>query len=143
MDIRISLANARGNIDSTEVAWTYFNLAELIYTNLNEKPTSNIMGINHYLDTAMRQSKIQNAEMYINNAIEIYQRLDQRFPGQHMSSEARATALYGKLLMLCPERHDEALEQFDKALTLYITLDNDNPGMYKQEIHTLHILYHL
>lgn len=143
LDIRISLANARGNIDSTEVAWTYFNLAELIYTNLNEKPTSNIMGINHYLDTAMRQSKIQNAEMYINNAIVIYQRLDQRFPGQHMSSEARTTALYGKLLMLCPERHAEALEQFDKALTLYITLDNDNPGMYKQEIHTLHILYHL
>ena len=143
LDIRISLANARGNIDSTEVAWTYFNLAELIYTNLTEKPTYNIMGINHYLDTAMRQSKIQNAEMYINNAIEIYQRLDQRFPGQHMSSEARTTALYGKLLMLCPERHDEALEQFDKALTLYITLDNDNPGMYKQEIHNLHILYHL
>lgn len=53
LDIRISLANARGNIDSTEVAWTYFNLAELIYTNLNEKPTSNIMGINHYLDASV------------------------------------------------------------------------------------------
>lgn len=143
LDIRISLANARGNIDSTEVAWTYFNLAELIYTNLTEKPTSNIIDINYYPGTALKQYKMQNAEAYINNAIEIYQRLDQRFPGQHMSSEARTTALYGKLLMLCPERHDEALEQFDKALTLYITLDNDNPGMYRQEIHTLHILYHL
>lgn len=39
---------------------------------------------------------MQNAEVYINSAIEIYQRLDQRFPGQHMSSEARTTALYGK-----------------------------------------------
>ena len=59
-----------------------------------------------------------------------------------MSSEARTTALYGKLLMLCTDRKDEAKTHFDKAILLYKTLDNENPGIYRQEIHVLRLLYH-
>lgn len=142
LEIRIALSTTNADEYSTEVAWTYFNLAELIYNNLAEYPTNNITNNNALLDIASKQSKIQNAEMYIAKALEIYHRLNKRYPGQHMSSEARTTALYGKLLMLCTNRKDEAKVHFDKAILLYKTLDNENPGIYRQEIHVLHMLYH-
>lgn len=137
LEIRITLSKAKSDEDSTEVAWTYFNLAELIYNNLAEYHTNNIS-----LDISARQSKIRDAETYIAKALKIYHRLDKRYPGQHMSSEARTTALYGKLLMLCTDRKDEAKTHFDKAILLYKTLDNENPGIYRQEIHVLRLLYH-
>ena len=142
LDIRIALSKARSDDDSTEVAWTYFNLAELIYNNLMNEFINNDNGINRCLNNTLRQSKIQKAEMYINKALEIYHSLDKRYPDQHISSEARTTALYGKLLMLCPDRHDEARTHLDKAILLYKTLDDKNPGMYRQEIHVLRIRYH-
>lgn len=92
LEIRLALSKARGDECSTEVAWTYFNLAELIYNNLVDDSNSN--DINRFLNIALRQNKLQNAETYINKALDIYHRLDQRYPGQHMSSEARTTALY-------------------------------------------------
>ena len=54
-----------------------------------------------------------------------------------MSSQARTTALYGKLLKLWETRQNEACEIFNKALKLYTLLDNENPGMYKNEINSL------
>ena len=51
-----------------------------------------------------------------------------------MSSETLTTALYGKLLMLCAD--------LDKAILLYKTLDNENSGMYREEIHILRMIYH-
>lgn len=142
LEIRITLSKARGNEDSTEVAWTYFNLAEMIYNNLVDESTSNVNDVDKFLNMALRQSKIQNAEFYINKALEIYHRLDEKYPGQHMSSEARTTALYGKLLMLCADRHTEARTHLDKAILLYKTLDNKNSGMYREEIHILRMIYH-
>lgn len=142
LEIRIALSKAKGDEYSTEVAWTYFNLAELIYNNLMDAPTSNINNIDNFQNMTLIQSKIQNAEFYINKALEIYHRLDEKYPGQHMSSEARTTALYGKLLMLCMDRHAEACTHLDKAILLYKTLDNENSGMYSEEIHALRMLYH-
>ena len=114
----------------------------MIYNNLVDEPTSNVNDIDKFLNMALRQSKIQNAEFYINKALEIYHRLDEKYPGQHMSSEARTTALYGKLLMLCADRHTEARTHLDKAILLYKTLDKENSGMYKEEIHILRMIYH-
>lgn len=142
LKIRMDLSKARGTEDSTEVAWTYFNLAELIYNNLMDEPTNSNNDINKFLNIALRQTQIQNAEMYINKALDIYHRLDKRYPGQHMSSEARTTALYGKLLMLCTDRHAEARTHLDKAILLYKTLDNENSGIYREEVHVLRMIYH-
>ena len=136
LEIRLALSKARGDECSTEVAWTYFNLAELIYNNLVDDSNSN--DINRFLNIALRQNKLQNAETYINKALDIYHRLDQRYPGQHMSSEARTTALYGKLLILGTERYAEALTHLDKAMQLYKTLDNETSGIYKEELRVLH-----
>lgn len=140
LEIRLALSKARGDECSTEVAWTYFNLAELIYNNLVDDSNSN--DINRFLNIALRQNKLQNAETYINKALDIYHRLDQRYPGQHMSSEARTTALYGKLLILGTERYAEALTHLDKAMQLYKTLDNETSGIYKEELRVLHMIYH-
>lgn len=82
-------------------------------------------------------SIIETAEEYIKKALEIYHRLDERFPGQHMSSEARTTALYGRLLKLCPNLQNKANEQLDRTLKLYTILDNENPGRYEKEIKNL------
>lgn len=142
LKIRMDLSKARGTENSTEVAWTYFNLAELIYNNLMDEPTNSNNDINKFLNIALRQTQIQNAEMYINKALDIYHRLDKRYPGQHMSSEARTTALYGKLLMLCTDRHAEARTHLDKAILLYKTLDNENSGIYREEVHVLRMIYH-
>lgn len=142
LKIRMDLSKARGTEDSTEVAWTYFNLAELIYNNLMDEPTNSNNDINKFLNIALRQTQIQNAEMYINKALDIYHRLDKRYPGQHMSSEARTTALYGKLLMLCTDRHAEARTHLDKAILLYKTLDNEISGIYREEVHVLRMIYH-
>lgn len=141
LKIRIALAKAKGDEDSTEIAWTYFNLADLLYAEILGTTNIKTGNINNYLNLASKQAKLHTAEEYIKKALEIYQRLDKRFPGQHMSSEARTTALYGRLLMLCSDRQDEATEFFEKALLLYMTLDNNNPGMYRQEINVLHRLY--
>lgn len=62
--------------------------------------------------------------MYINEALEIYHRIDKRFPGQHMSSEARTLALYGMLLKLSDDRQEESCLLLDKAVTLYTKLDS-------------------
>ena len=54
-----------------------------------------------------------------------------------MSSEARTTALYGRLLNLCPNLQNKATEQLARALKLYTMLDNENPGRYEKEIQNL------
>lgn len=141
LEIRIALSKARGDEDSTEVAWTYFNLAELIYNNLMDEPTNSSNDINKFLTIALRQTQIQNAEIYITKALNIYHRLDKRYPGQHMSSEARTTALYGKLLKLYNYRNTEANMYIKKALQLYYTLDNAKPYKYQTEIQSLSLLF--
>lgn len=141
LEIRIALSKARGDEDSTEVAWTYFNLAELIYNNLMDEPTNSSNDINKFLTIALRQTQIQNAEIYITKALNIYHRLDKRYPGQHMSSEARTTALYGKLLKLYNYRNTEANMYIKKALQLYYTLDNTKPYKYQTEIQSLSLLF--
>lgn len=87
-----------------------------------------------YFKLAELQSKVQKAENYIKEALLIYNRLDQRFPGQHMSSEARTTALYGRLLKLIPNRKSESKELIERAIKLYTLLDTENPGRYKKEL---------
>ena len=138
LEIRMALAKVRSNEDSTEVAWTCFNLASLLYAELNEKPPFlSSDNLNEYMIFISRQLKLQEAENYLQKALEIYKHLDTKFPGQHMSSQARTTALYGKLLKLWETRQNEACEIFNKALKLYTLLDNENPGMYKNEINSL------
>lgn len=141
LEIRIAFANARADDHCTEVAWTYFNLAILLYTTLVEDYNNDSGDIIDYLNIVSKQVKLRDAEECIKKALEICHRLDKALSGQNMNFEASATALYGKLLMLCPERHNKAKELFGKALKLYITLDNENIGTYKQEIHALQILY--
>ena len=134
LDIRITLSVARNDADSTEVAWTYFNLASLLYSSIIKMNKELTGSVPDYFKLAELQSKVQKAENYIKEALLIYNRLDQRFPGQHMSSEARTTALYGRLLKLIPNRKSESKELIERAVKLYTLLDTENPGRYKKEL---------
>jgi len=138
LEIRTALANARLDNDSTEVAWTYFNLASLLYTTLAEPTNGDTTScIIDYANTTTKQAKFQNAEKYLREALKIYHRLDEKFPGQHISSEARTLALYGRLLKICPKREYEAKELFEQAMNLYTFLDNEYPGRYAWEMTAL------
>lgn len=127
LELRMLLAKDKLDDASTEVAWTYFNLASFLY-NTFSKQNGNCPNL------VAKQAKLKDAEEYLLKALDIYHRLEERFPGQHLSSEARTTALYGRLLRVYPERQDEAEEHFDKALNLYTILDNDYPGRYAWEM---------
>lgn len=46
-------------------------------------------------------------------------------------------------IMLCTDRHAEARTHLDKAILLYKTLDNENSGIYREEVHVLRMIYTL
>lgn len=144
LGIRINLANAKGDTDSSEVAWTYFNLASLLYKSLIEKNNDTMIDyLNNNLNLAVKHITLNIAEEYIKKALEIYYHLGEKFPGQHMSSEARTIALYGRLLELYDNRNDQANEYIEKALQLYLVLDDIAPGRYQKEINTLNMAKHI
>lgn len=116
LTIRKALAEARSEINSTEVAWTCFNLASLL----------------------LKKGKYPNAETYIMQALEIYQRINQTCPGLTASSEAKTLVLYAKLLTLTHGSNTLAIETLNKALSLYSSLENTSD--YSQEIKNIKIL---
>jgi hypothetical protein len=166
LKIRQALANARADSNSTEVAWTYYNLANLLMSLNNDKiddcNSTNPNGIYYKLhenkamvhedldlsETAWaysniasllssQSSRIVEAEQYIQDALTIYRNLDAKYPGQHQSSEARTTVLYARLLNNIESRRDESITIYNKAIELYQTLNSDNPGAYDKEIATI------
>ncbi len=99
--------------------------------------------LNNNLNLAVKHITLNIAEEYIKKALEIYYHLGEKFPGQHMSSEARTIALYGRLLELYDNRNDQANEYIEKALQLYLVLDDIAPGRYQKEINTLNMAKHI
>ena len=105
----------RKNNDPTEVAWTLCNLAAI----LSDNPAS---------EETVRQS--------FEEALDIYHKLDQLYPGQHMGSEAKTCLLYAEFLQKSDHAPDLALEYFKRALELNETLEHDYPGVYTKEVET-------
>lgn len=166
LNIRKKLAKVRAESNSTEVAWTYYNLANLLISlninNINDSTITNPKGIYFKLHEDMQSSfadlelsetayaysnlasllssqnsRTIDAEQYIKDALMIYHNLDIKYPGQHQSSEARTTVLYARLLSKSEIRKQEAVELYDKALKLYQLLNSDNNGAYIEEINTI------
>lgn len=168
LELRKSLAMVRTDSNSTEVAWTYYNLATLLMSlnknNINDSTSNDPNGVYFNLHQNMQStsedldlsetawaysniasllssqhSRIIEAEQYIKNALTIYHNLDIKYPGQHQSSEARTIVLYARLLSKSESRKQEALTQYNKALKIYQTLNSDNNGAYVDEINTIKI----
>lgn len=115
LQIRRQIAKLWKISDSTEVAWTCCNLAILL------------TGAGAYED----------AEQYLREAIDIYCRLEKKYPERHMSSEARTYVIYAELLKKNPDRIEEAKIYYRKALKLYRKLEQDSQGIYTVEINNL------
>jgi len=115
LNYRKSFSELRHNPDSTEVAWTCCNLANLL-TNTGD-----------YLE----------AEALLKEALGIYHNLEQKFPGQHSSSEARTCSAYARLLEKIPERENDAIRLYNKALESNLALEKEHPGTYSVEIENL------
>lgn len=114
--LRILLSKLRQMPDSTEVAWTYCNLASLLSKDDKGK---------------------NEAEESLKKALEIYHRLDQKYPGQHVGSEARTCSAYARLLKSMPDRKNEAMIYYKKAIELNEVLEKDYPGTYAIELEKL------
>ena len=97
----------------TEIAWTLCNLASI----LSDDPAS---------EEIVRQS--------FEEALDIYHKLDQLYPGQHMGSEAKTCLRYAEFLKKSSHTSDLALEYFKRALELNETLEHDYPGVYTKEV---------
>lgn len=166
LEIRKSLAKARTDSNSTEVAWTYYNLANLLMSLNNHNINDSILNFHNGIyfklhkdipssskdldlsETARaynniaslltsQNTRVIEAEQYIKEALTIYHNLDIKYPGQHQSSEARTTVLYARLLNKSDARKSEALTLYNKALKLYQALNADNNGAYIDEINTI------
>ncbi len=113
LEIRKALADARSEHNSTEVAWTCFNLASLL----------------------IRKKEYIQAEIYIKQSLKIYKRINQTSPGLVASSEAKILVLYSKLLS-CVNKNDTRISiNLNKALSLYLSLDNASD--YSREINNI------
>lgn len=114
--MRVDIAAKKGEVNSTEVAWTCCNLAALLTKN---------------------PDRYEDAEHFIEDALSIYKELDKEFPEQHASSLARTYTAYGRLLAKWKGRRADALEAFKKALEINATLEHDYPGVYTKEIEVI------
>ncbi len=112
-NIQKQIKNCVDNMDSTEVAWTCVNLARLL---------------------GKKNKQSAEAESLLEKAIEMYEIWDERTPKLHYSSMARAYVAYGQILENQPERYDDAMEIYSRALALNAALENDSPGTYTKEI---------
>ena len=110
LEIRNALAKARYEHNSTEVAWTCFNLASL-HINIKNYTT---------------------AEVYIKQALGIYRRINQLCPRLMASDEAKTLVLYAKLLSHVNKNDNRITDNLNKALSLYLSLDNASD--YSKEI---------
>ncbi len=110
LDGRLQLASGR---PSSEVAWTYSNLACL------------------YL---LSQRNYKQAEEWCRNALHHYMDLDQQAPGGHNASMAYIRNNYGMLLFIGMHKLPEAEQQLRIAAELYEKLEKNFPDSYFQEI---------
>lgn len=116
LEMRKKIAQEKQEYNSTEVAWTYVNLAS-------------------YLSSF--PSRYKEAEDAIQEALNIYQKINEEYPEQHESSNARAYTVYGKLLSVWNGRKNEAHQMYKKSLSINICLEHDYPGVYTREIELL------
>ena len=80
--------------NSTEVAWTDVSMTKLLM---------------NYSD------KLDEAEQYILDALNIYNELDKLYPAQHASSQAKAYKIYSELLK-CMNKPDDAANAYKTRL---------------------------
>lgn len=94
LQIRKMVASKNGNHNSTEVAWTDVSMTKLLM---------------NYSD------KLDEAEQYILDALNIYNELDKLYPAQHASSQAKAYKIYSELLK-CMNKPDDAANAYKTRL---------------------------
>lgn len=90
LQIRKMVASKNGNHNSTEVAWTDVSMTKLLM---------------NYSD------RLDEAEQYILDALNIYNELDKLYPAQHASSQAKAYKIYSELLK-CMNKPDDAANAY-------------------------------
>lgn len=118
LSIRKKIAETNGDTTNTEVAWTDVSMTRLLM-NFDDK--------------------LDEAEPYILDALNIYNELDKLYPAQHASSQAKAYKIYGGLLMR-KKQISEALKAYKTAHSIYEKLDHDFPGVYSTELELLQLL---
>lgn len=110
LQIRESLASARSDNSSSEVAWTSFNIAVYL----------------------MDENRYEEAEKYIKNAMDIYRVLESEAPGTATNDNARTLVLYSKLLCHMDSEKKTQYDLLEEALNLYNSINDDND--YSKEI---------
>lgn len=118
LQIRKMLASKNGNHNSTEVAWTDVSMTRLLM---------------NYSD------RLDEAEQYILDALNIYNELDKLYPAQHASSQAKAYKIYGGLLK-CMNKPNDAVNAYETSQSIYEKLEYDFPGAYTTELELLKLL---
>lgn len=118
LQIRKNLAAEKGDQNNTEVAWTDVSMTRLLM---------------NYDD------RLDEAEQYILDALNIYKKLDKLYPAQHASSQAKAYKIYGGLLK-CMNRPNDAANAYAESLSIYEKLENEFPDSYSTELELLKLL---
>lgn len=114
--IREEAAQFSNNPFSKEVAWTCVNLARLLgKININ----------------------LFEAEIYIKQALKIYEYLCEKTPLLHNGDTARAYTVYAQILENKPERYGDAMKFYQKALALNMELEKYTPDTYTIEIQNI------
>ena len=83
--------------------------------------------------------RLDEAEQYILDALNIYKKLDKLYPAQHASSQAKAYKIYGGLLK-CMNRPNDAANAYAESLSIYEKLENEFPDSYSTELELLKLL---
>ncbi len=118
LQIRQKLAAKKNDPNNTEVAWTDVSMTRLLM-NFNDR--------------------LNEAEQYILDALNIYNELDKLSPAQHASSQAKAYKIYGGLLK-CMNKPKEAVNAYKMSLSIYEKLEYEFHGAYTTEIGLLKLL---
>lgn len=99
--------------DNSEIAWSLENLAKLLM-----------------VDT------IQNdrTKDCLDEALDLYRKLDEEQPNQHLASEAKTYMTYGIFLSKIGAENSKIISCFEKAYNLNVVLEESSPGVYTKEL---------
>lgn len=98
---------------ATDVAWTAFNLGELL------------SGDTQYYN---------EAERYFRKALELRRLLEHRHPQMYTTNIVFTLVSLAKLLSVDSKRMDEVRELFNEAINLWSKIDSDHTGFFSDEI---------
>lgn len=98
---------------ATDVAWTAFNLGQLLSKNLQ-----------HY----------EEAEIYFRRSLDIRRDLERQHPQMYTTNIVLTLVSLAKIVATNAKRLDEVKQLFDEAITLKSDIDSDHVGFFSDDI---------